>query len=171
MIAPPELIGNLAYLASPYTNFEGGHFAAWCDAATVAGKLVAAGIPLYCPIAHSHPMVVYADLDPCDLSIWNPLNDQFMPFCKALIVVHLDGWDQSEGIKREVAYFEKIRRPIYDCDPVTLTLTRRQAQRPPRQRADDWTDEQIAADRANWLGDNPPLAHAKSPSEQGGASV
>lgn len=119
--------GALSYLATPYTRYPAGIDAAFREAARVAGKLLAAGVNVYSPIAHSHPLAIYGGLDPLDYSFWLPANETMIRLCDQLIVVHMDGWDKSIGVRVEVEAFEKAGKPIWDCDPETLQLTKRQA--------------------------------------------
>ena len=37
----------------------------------------------------------------------------------------LEGWQQSEGIRRESIRFERMQKPIYELDPATMTMMRR----------------------------------------------
>ncbi len=119
---------RLAYLATAYSKYVRGLAAAYHDAAELAGRLLLAGIKVYSPIVHSHPLAMHSQgaLDPLDTSIWYPLNDLMLSKCDILIVGHLQGWDESEGVAGEVQYFEGVWKPIYDCDPRSLTLSRRE---------------------------------------------
>jgi hypothetical protein len=48
-----------------------------------------------------------------------------MRVCDVLIVVHMESWDTSKGIAMEVEHFERSGKPIFDMDPETLVMTRR----------------------------------------------
>jgi hypothetical protein len=117
---------SLAYVASPYTKFVDGLDAAHEVAARLTGRLLASGVIAYSPIAHCHPMAVYAALDPLDIPIWYGHNLVMMRRCDTLIVAHLPGWEESEGVKFEIDHFAKAGKPIFDLDPVTLKMVRRQ---------------------------------------------
>ena len=116
---------TLAYVASPYTRFPGGLARAYYAARVVTGKLIKAGVHCYSPIVHSHPLCRAADIDPLDLSIWYPNNETMMERCDTLIVAHLQGWDTSDGVAREIDYFTKAAKPVFDLDPETLSMVRR----------------------------------------------
>lgn len=116
---------SLAYLGTPYTRYKAGLRQAYVDAARLAARLVKAGVAAYSPIVHCHPISAYGELDPLDLSIWYPHNGLMMQRCDALIVAHMDGWEESAGIKYEVAFFEERKRPIFDLDTETLRMDRR----------------------------------------------
>lgn len=143
------MIGTLAYLSTPYTFYRDGHECAAAEATRLASHLIAAGVCVYSPIAYAHNLAITGRLDPRDMAIWMPLEEVMCDVSRVLIVGRLDGWDRSEGIGRELARFERAKKPIYDLDPMTLRMTRRP----------DAGVVPIAA-----------LAHGKHPRHQGGSS-
>lgn len=191
---------KLVYLATPYTNYAGGHDAAFRDACRLAARLVPAGIFVYSPIAHSHVVAHFGALDKTDMGIWGLHNAAMVKRFDVLAVGQLPGWDTSAGIADEVAAFVKAGKPIYDLDPLTLLMTRRRPERPPRDRHDGPDEAAMDAERRAYLGhaapttpgltggsvrrgddEEPPLAaataaesalaHDKTPGQQGGSSV
>ena len=40
----------------------------------------------------------------------------------ALLVANMVTWKESKGIAMEVAFFEKMGKPVYDLDPETLAV-------------------------------------------------
>jgi len=138
----------LCYLATPYSRyFDGDLERAFVDASKLAAKLLLAGVKVYSPIAHTHPLAIHGNLDPLDHSIWLPFDEAMMDAAHILIVAHMDGWQESKGVAHEIEFFEKRGKPIYDLDPVTMTMAKRL--------------------RAG----NPPLAFGKTPSEHAGPSA
>lgn len=162
--------GNLAYLATPYTKYRAGPEQAFIDAAKLAGRLLIAGVNVYSPITHTHPIAVHGNLDPLDHAIWLPFDEAMMIAADVLIVARMDGWSESRGIAHEIQFFEESHKPIFDLDPATLLMVRRRLVKPARDRIDNTTAEDVDRDRRTFLG-HAPLAHSKTPSEQGGASV
>ncbi len=120
----------LACLATPYACYPHGTVAAWQAACRLAGRLIKAGQNVYSPIAHTHCIARYGGIDALDHDIWMPFDQAMMDRCDVLIVARMDGWDQSKGIAMEIAAFEKAGKPIFDLDPRTLTMTRRNDERP-----------------------------------------
>jgi hypothetical protein len=117
---------SLCYLATPYSKYKGGDLAlAFQDAAALAASLLIEGIKVYSPIAHTHPLAVFSHLDPLDHSIWLPFDEAMMEAADALIVAHMDGWEESFGIAHEIKKFVADGKPIFDLDPATLQLTKR----------------------------------------------
>lgn len=117
----------LAYLATPYTKFPGGIGAAFAGASRLAARLLQAGVNVYSPIAHTHPLAMYGNLDPLDLTIWLPSHQAMLAKADVLIVARMKGWEASKGIAHEIRYFERAKKPIYDLDPLTLSMKRREA--------------------------------------------
>ena len=120
-----ELIVSIAYLATPYSKFPGGIKRAFVEASKLAARLMLAGVKVYSPIAHTHPLAVYGDIDPLDHYIWLPFDETMMTLASNLIVAHMHGWQESKGIKHEIEFFEKASKPIFDLDIKTLMMTRR----------------------------------------------
>lgn len=119
-----EAIG-LGYLASPYSKYPGGLERAFIEASRIAGKLIEKGMRVYSPIAHCHPISMYAGLDPLNLPLWLDVDEAMMAKADALIVAHMTGWQESSGIAHEVAFFEKAGKPIYDLVLPGLEMARR----------------------------------------------
>lgn len=117
---------GLAYVASPYTLYAGGITNAFVDAARITARLMLAGIHTYSPIVASHPLAVYGKINPLDHTIWLPLNDVMLEKCDVLIVARMEGWDKSAGVAHEIEVFERARKPIYDLEPESLTMIRRE---------------------------------------------
>jgi hypothetical protein len=113
----------LYYLATPYSKYAKGIEVAFADAAALAARLLVAGHKVYSPIAHTHPLAVHGKLDPLDHAIWLPFDGAMMRACDAILVAHMDGWQQSKGVLHEIRVFAKANKPIFDLDPDTLAIT------------------------------------------------
>jgi len=105
------------YLATPYSKYAYGLEAAYELAVRHRALLLAAGIPNFSPIVHSHPVAKMCGLDPRDLSIWLPSEAPIMAAAHGLIVVRATGWDRSDGIAEEVKEFTRTQRPIIFMHP------------------------------------------------------
>jgi nucleoside 2-deoxyribosyltransferase len=103
----------LVYLASPYSKYDQGIVAAFQHASIVAARLMQAGVKVYSPIAHTHSLAVYGEIDPLDHSIWMPFDEAMMHACDALAVAKMPGWSDSYGISQEVAYFHRHGKPVH----------------------------------------------------------
>ena len=122
-----DSVNGLAYLATPYSKYPDGIEHAFRDAARLAARLMQSGIKVFSPIAHTHPLAIWGDIDPYDHEIWLPFDRLMMTVCETLIVAHMDSWEVSKGIQHEVQYFLTMGRPIFDLDPYTLKMTKRRA--------------------------------------------
>ena len=105
------------YLATPYSKYPGGIERAFVDACRNAAVLVRAGVPVFSPIAHTHPVAMHGEIDPMDLSVWLEADRTFMDASKGIIVCMMKGWEVSEGIKHEIEYFRKSGKPIINMWP------------------------------------------------------
>lgn len=115
----------LAYLATPYSKYPSGPENAFRAAAHLAGRLLKAGVTVYSPITHTHPIAVHGELDPLDHKIWLPFDQLMMDRCDVLIVALMESWRESKGVQYEIEYFTKAGKPIFDLDPSTLSMVRR----------------------------------------------
>jgi hypothetical protein len=61
----------------------------------LAARLLVAGMRVYSPIAHTHPLAIYGHLDPKDHSIWLPFDETMMAKADVLLVAHMEGWKDS----------------------------------------------------------------------------
>lgn len=128
---------TLSYLATPYTKFPGGIWAAYFKAGFIAAKLIRAGLNVYSPIIHCHAIAMLGDIDPLDHSMWMSLDEVMLGAADTLIVGRLESWDQSKGVAMEIEYFEKGGKPIYDLDPESMVMTRRSRPWTKAQETDD----------------------------------
>ena len=105
------------YLATPYSKYADGIEAAFRAAAEQTALLIRAGVPVYSPIAHTHPVAIHGDIDPYDHTIWLKADRAFMDAACGLIICTLPGWRDSYGIEQERQTFEKAGKPIYLMEP------------------------------------------------------
>ena len=105
------------YLASPYSKYAGGLDAAAEEASRNAGLLIKAGIPVFCPISHSHAIAEATGIDPLDLHLWLAADRPLMEKADGLIVLMMDGWELSQGIFAETTCFQAMRKPITYMQP------------------------------------------------------
>lgn len=104
---------KLVYLASPYSKYLAGHERAFKDVSRAAGKLLKAGVHVYSPIAHSHPIAMHGKVDHLDHKIWLPLDMKIAGGCDALLIADMQGWEDSAGVTFEIDMFVDTNRPVY----------------------------------------------------------
>lgn len=100
------------YTATPYSRFAEGINAANREACRIAGILIADGINVFSPIAHSHAIAMHSGLDPLDLQMWIEGDKPMMGAAEGLIVVEMDGWRESVGVQHEIKVFQEAAKPI-----------------------------------------------------------
>src|SRR3990167_3848405 len=100
------------YLATPYSKYPGGLEVAYSEACKAAAFLIRRSIRVFSPIAHTHPIARFGDLDPLDHNIWLPADKPFMDNACGFIVCKMSGWVQSYGIGEEVKFFGYARKPL-----------------------------------------------------------
>jgi hypothetical protein len=105
------------YLATVYTSHPQGLNAAFLEACKVTAKFMKLGIPVVSPIAHSHPVAVHGGLDQVDHDFWMDADRPLMDNASALMVVRMQNWGESKGIRREIEVFKEAGKPIFFVDP------------------------------------------------------
>jgi len=91
----------MIYLASPYSHpdplVREARYEAACRA---TADLVHAGRVVFSPIVHGHSLVRLGL--PTDWSFWQRFDMDHLRRCDEVIVLRIDGWRESEGVRAEV---------------------------------------------------------------------
>lgn len=102
----------MRYLASPYSHVDPtikeARYQAVCRA---AAKLVAQGMHVLSPVAASHGLHVHGGLD-MRWDFWKDYDRELIGMCDGLIVVTMDGWQESVGVKAEIEIARELGLPI-----------------------------------------------------------
>lgn len=103
------------YLASPYTSDdellveERASQAGWA-----AGELTACGHTVFSPIAYYHNLMRYiGSQHATDFAAFKKHNRVYLNAAHVLIVLTLEGWEDSTGVTWEIDHFRALERPIY----------------------------------------------------------
>jgi len=80
-------------------------------------------VSVFCPIVHGHPLSQYGGLFHDDHEFWMRVDRPFMARCDAIVVAQMDGWDRSDGISEEVAFFKAAGRPVFILNPDTMEIS------------------------------------------------
>lgn len=113
---------DLLYVGTPYSKYPGSIEAAFKDACFLTGRLLTAGLRVYSPIAHTHPVAIHGGLDPMDHSIWLPFDAAMMAKADAMLVAMMATWESSFGIRHEIQVFIEAGKPVYFLDPLDLGI-------------------------------------------------
>lgn len=77
-----------------------------------AGGLMKQGVPVYSPVAHSHPIATNAKIDPFSHDFWLPVCQPMMEAAYGILVCEMPTWEQSKGIRHEIEWFTANERPV-----------------------------------------------------------
>lgn len=113
------------YLATPYTKYPFGMRAAFKLACRASAILMRAGVPVFSPIAHTHPIAEYGDLDPVDGPFWERVDAPMVKAAGGLIMVRALNWAHSDGMAGELRDFNEAGKPVIwwtPDDPVPAEL-------------------------------------------------
>jgi hypothetical protein len=121
----------IIYLACPYTDKNPQIRLRRFELATAAAAtLVKRGLVVFSPITMTHPMDVALSGDnTLGSDFWIKFDEAFMDICSELVILKIDGWEQSSGIRREIEFFKTTGKPISfmresDVDPSCLSKPR-----------------------------------------------
>lgn len=113
---------DLIYLATPYTKYPSSIEMAFQHAAMLAARLLSAGLKIYSPITHTHPIAKYGGLSATDHTIWLAFDRAMIAKSDALLVAKMPTWDSSFGIAYELKLFKLAEKPVFYLDPDTMTV-------------------------------------------------
>ena len=111
---------DLIYLAGPYSHpkrevredrfFRLNVIAAW---------LMERGFHVFSPISHTHPIAIINHL-PSEFKFWEQYDLLMLQHCTKLAVAQIPGWDQSEGVRREIELAAQIGIERIDIPPLQI---------------------------------------------------
>ncbi|MFH2115619.1 MAG: DUF1937 family protein [Spirochaetota bacterium] len=100
------------YLASPYSHWcPLVRWWRWFKACRAAASLMAQGIHVYSPIAHSHWLTVLGRL-PKGWDYWRIIDQREILNSKELWVLRLPGWNKSHGVRAEIKAAGYLKLPV-----------------------------------------------------------
>jgi len=74
-------------------------------------ELLKAGHKVFSPITHCHPMSVLYDM-PATFDFWMELDCHYIAHCDEVWVLKMKGWQESNGITRELEFAIMNNIPI-----------------------------------------------------------
>jgi hypothetical protein len=102
----------MIYLASPYTHPNPAVREQRFDAAcAVAAMLLREGHLVFSPIAHSHPLTRFGL--PLEWDFWERYDRHHLERCESVLVLMLDGWEESRGVQAEIALAQSLGKPVW----------------------------------------------------------
>lgn len=109
---------SFIYLASPYSHADPAireqRFVAACKA---AAKLMLAGDVVLSPIAHSHSIETLGIGHVQSGGFWKTQDVPLLRHADKLVVLMLDGWQESKGIEWEIEMATALLMPVEYLEP------------------------------------------------------
>lgn len=133
---------QFVYLAQPYSCGPNGEYGdadtglaaedikthRFIEACMAAGHLMHQGYVVFSPIAHSHAVEAFGMHSQQTGDFWLDQDLEIVKRCDKVIVLMLDGWEYSRGIKREVDFANKNNIPVEYLTYESLIGADREAQ-------------------------------------------
>jgi len=111
---------QLVYLACPYSHDEARVRLQRFRAVNVAAAtLMAEGVYVYSPISHTHPIAEAGGL-PLGFDFWEGYDRAIISACRALVVLKLDGWEESTGVQSEIEIAGELGIPVEYMEPLPV---------------------------------------------------
>jgi len=101
---------TMVYLSIPYSGME---YQAFIVATAVAGKLMEEGNIVVCPVIQGH--VLKNNGFDCEDILEHDI--ELLKRCDVVMVVCLDGWLSSAGVKAELEVADEFALPVIYLDP------------------------------------------------------
>jgi hypothetical protein len=110
---------ELIYLACPYTHHSAAiRLQRFQQATKAAAALIRQGHIVFSPITMTHPIDIEmaGSENTLGSDFWVAFDETFMERCDVFVLLPLDGWEQSGGVRREIEYFRKAGKPLKALD-------------------------------------------------------
>lgn len=103
--------GQLVYLSTPYTHADGRiQRHRYLSSLALQSKLLACGVNVFNPLAHTVDMA--REFPSPGFEDWLTLDLLILEKCDELLIFTLDGWVESNGVKREIFHALELGKPI-----------------------------------------------------------
>lgn len=110
-------MSELIYLASPYNDEDPAlRQYRYNEACRACVWLMNRGVMVYSPIVHMHPLATNYDL-PKGWNFWQRADTCTLARCDEMLILTIDGWDTSRGIKAERAFALECKLRIQQLVP------------------------------------------------------
>lgn len=102
----------LVYLATPYSHTDPAvRERRFREVTRVTGELMRAGVHVFSPITHCHPIAEAGNL-PKGWEYWQEYDRAMLSACGRVVVLMQDGWRESMGVQCEIAMAERLGLPV-----------------------------------------------------------
>ncbi len=103
---------EIFYLGIPYSSDDPAVREERFKKANLATtKLMKMGFVVFSPIGSNHFLAITGGLS-CDWSFWEKYDTAFLCRCSKLIVLKLEGWENSIGLSAEIKIAQRLGIPV-----------------------------------------------------------
>ncbi len=107
---------KMVYLACPYSHPDKAVVEERMRLMCIAdANIIMRGVHTVTPLS-KHFIIEHGDI-PGDWSYWGDYSKNLIDRCDAVYVIMLDGWEDSVGVKEEIAYAKKYDISVIYCKP------------------------------------------------------
>ena len=101
----------MIYLASPYSHPDPAvREARYHAACRATASLLRAGMVVFSPVVHSHPLVAFSL--PGGWDFWERIDREYLARCDEVVVLMLGGWRESVGVWAEIEIARESGKPV-----------------------------------------------------------
>jgi len=101
----------MIYLASPYWDADPAvrnqRFRAACRA---TAQMMRQGTTVFSPVVYGHSLM--GEGLPGDWSFWEGHDAEYLMLCDEVVVLKIDGWEESEGVREEIRLSAAMGKPV-----------------------------------------------------------
>ncbi len=109
------------YVSNPYNGTDEQKDERARIASQVCGKLLKMGVHAWSPIVHNHAMMKFNEFTLEERrSLILDFDFSLLKSAHGMIVLTIDGWEQSYGVRAEIELCEKLSIPVKYLDPAQL---------------------------------------------------
>lgn len=106
----------MIYVMSPYSGTREDMYKRHDAVAEACSFLFKEDIITFSPIMQWHLSAFRHNL-PKDWETWWQYNEVMMNHSKAGLVLQIDGWRQSAGVRKELEWYERSGKPVFFMQP------------------------------------------------------
>jgi hypothetical protein len=107
---------QLWYLASPYSHPDQAVMVSRFEQVNeFASRLMRAGVMIFSPISHTHPIAQYGL--PKGWDYWERYDRCILAKCCGVIVCQFDGWRESTGVQAEIKIAREMGLAVFYVCP------------------------------------------------------
>jgi hypothetical protein len=110
---------ELIYLACPYSDPSATvRLQRFEHATKAAAALIRQGRVVFSPITMTHPidLEMAGSENTLGSDFWVTFDEIFMERCDVCVLLPLEGWQESRGVRREIEFFQAAGKPLMVLD-------------------------------------------------------